>query len=221
MITGKKFTHICETCKKPIEMTNPEYFNRRQDKEKLSLLRSGMVFNNYGPLCGGRIFPETRLLYQDTDNRMIVYYIDGKNKKAGKQEVLERIARDSMEGYSYRIVTDQGEFLEKTEMLLCGYDDRVLLLAKWFTFMVALEIDEKFRPENIWFETDEEGRSVWRIFYPEDYERIFEITPEQYAQYMDMFYDLAESSEEQICIDNKWGSDAAISLYYAMQEEQQ
>ena len=221
MAISKKITHICENCAKPIGITSLKYINDRQDSEKIPFLRNYSLFSNFCPYCGQKIYPETCLLYQDTLHRFIIYYIDGKNKEAKKQEVLKRIADDAIDGYTYRVVTDRVEFVEKVEMLIAGFDDRIMLLAKWTTYLGAMDAAEDIEPENIWFELDEDDRSVWHIDYPDDYERILEITPEQYAQFVSIFCDIADMSDEKILIDNEWASSIVFAIDEAMKEDEQ
>lgn len=223
MARGRTITHICEHCGANIQMTSWEYFNSRHDREKLPQLRSYTLFSNFCPYCGKPIHPPTCLLYQEVDKSVIIYYIDGPEKEAKKQEVLDSIAREPLPGYTYRVVTERVVFIETVEMLLAGFEERIMRLAKWVNFLIYLDVEEERndgrQANHIWFELDEEDTPVWHIDFPDGYQQTLEITPEQYARYVDALADVVEMHEEQICIDDEWGSAIALQIYEAMMED--
>lgn len=204
MAKGTPKLHTCPKCGKVTNYTSWEYINNHQDAVLLPKIEDLSLFLNFCPECGTGLYPDICLLYQDMDMQIIIYYVDGPNKKELKENVLERIEKDRIEGYKYRIVENKTEFAEKVGMLRHGFDDRVAAMGKWAIFHTAKERQEEYAIKGIWFETNENGEPTFRITYEEDMERVMVVTSEMYAQFMDMFWDVAEMSGEEIFANDEW-----------------
>lgn len=170
---------------------------------------SGAFFEWTCPGCKRRFFIEDIFLYNDDENKFMVYLISGYTKR--RQEVptlLKTLDNYDTKGSTLRVSSSFVDFVEKIRILQVGLDDRVVETMK----AVYAQIYSQNHDENVYnmlFEKQNDDDSLNFSVFFKDEDFAVDIPLEAYKQAAKDFSPLFGDHDEDafVMIDQSWLAD--------------
>ena len=133
MATVIRTTVRCPKCGAGSEFEFYQSINAAENPELKEAVLSGDIFVHECPHCGAKQIVRYNLLYHDPDAKVIVCLSD------------TVFHSDGMEGYTCRLVSDAGSFIEKVKIFDAGLDDLAVEMCKYVTKgELEKDVDLKF-----------------------------------------------------------------------------
>lgn len=142
--TSRITTYTCPYCGEKFETEIYETIDANQDEDLRDRCVSGDLFRVSCPHCKKEYMIQFPLLYTDQNHKFVLWL--------GEQEVgdtLKQITAPlNQKGYRLRRTPTLAEFSEKIQIFEDGVDDRIVELAKYDSFIEAVD-NKKAKPEDI------------------------------------------------------------------------
>ena len=119
----------CNNCHRQTEISTPQSLNVALDPSLKQRVRDGSLFVWECPCCGYHNLVKYETLYHDPDARLMVWLLPGNG--VPPQAVSDAVA--SLEGYTFRLVREPGDLVEKVNIHDALLDDVVVEMCKWVT----------------------------------------------------------------------------------------
>lgn len=169
---------------------------------------SGSFFEWKCPSCGGRFFIDDVFLYNDDDNRFMVYFVPGYSEASLKiPSVIKTDEKYDTENSVLRVAASFVDFVEKIRVLEERLDDRAIEAIKAVYSAAYFETNGE-KVYNMIFEDLEEGALSFAVFLEEDDFNV-DIPAEAYEQTKKDFSSLFKEPKEKVFlrIDQDWLKD--------------
>ena len=119
----------CSNCHRPTEVSLHESINVALDPELNARVKDGSLFVWECPYCGTRNLLRYQTLYHDPDAKLMVWLLPGGQEPP--QAVADAVK--DLEGYTFRLVREVGDLVEKVNLHDAGLEDTVMEVCKWVT----------------------------------------------------------------------------------------
>lgn len=175
------------------------------DKQVKEKILSGEFFEWECPGCNARYFVKTPFLYNDDENRFMVYYIpDFKDRSYKVPTVIKTLKEYDTSVSSLRIAANFVDFIEKIRIFESELDDRVIEAVK-LLYTNMYEQDTSKKIFNIIFESFQNKELHFGVYLKdEDFEAVLpESVYEQAIVDFLPFFGL-EPDDEFIVVDQEW-----------------
>lgn len=119
----------CSHCHQGTEAELPRSINVALDPQLKARVRDGSLFVWECPFCGTRNLLKGETLYHDPEGKLMVWLLPGEAvpPKAVSEAVKE------LDGYTFRLVREAGDLVEKVNIHEAGLQDTALEICKWVT----------------------------------------------------------------------------------------
>lgn len=128
MAEYRKTTVVCPSCRVAFSIDACVYIDAQQDSDLLRPLRYARLFRHCCPACRTETRYNYPFVYRDAALRFIGF-CDARDPNARVPD-REKAAALARCGYRLRIAHTAEEIVEKSDVLLAGFDDRVMELFK-------------------------------------------------------------------------------------------
>jgi len=119
----------CSKCHQSTDIDVRQQINTALDPELKARVKDGSLFVWECPYCGQHNLARFETLYHDPDARLMVWLLPG---NAQPPAAVADAVRE-LEGYTFRLVREPGDLIEKVNIFDAGLDDCVVEMCKWVT----------------------------------------------------------------------------------------
>lgn len=119
----------CSRCGKQTEIELRSIIQVAEDPELKLRVKDGSLFVWECPYCGSRNLAKYPVLYHDPQARLMIWLFPG--DEMPPKAVEEAVA--GLEGYTFRLVREVGDLIEKVNIQDAALDDVVMEVCKWVT----------------------------------------------------------------------------------------
>ena len=122
-------TAVCSHCGSSFEAQVYQSINTALDPSLKARVRDGSLFVAECPYCGTRNLLKYQTLYHDPETKLMIWLLPG---DAVPPQAAEEAVKQ-LEGYTFRLVREAGELIEKVNIFASGLEDSVMEMCKWVT----------------------------------------------------------------------------------------
>ncbi len=205
----------CPQCGKNSEFTVWSSIDIQENPEMKGRVESLEAFTFVCPHCGQRQLIDYNFLYNDGDNRLMIYQVvDDEGETAARRSFGGRgiSALKSFLPYTFRIVRSLDELLEKMRIAGAGLDDRIIELFKVLAMRQAAALYPEFHGSEGWFIQNGEGKWIIHLIdgeadqaldvdYEDSFRELYGAVAREYK------IELDEKSKDVFVIDQAWAEE--------------
>ncbi|MEE1115115.1 MAG: CpXC domain-containing protein [Eubacterium sp.] len=158
----------CPECGTESDALILDKINTAVDPSMKEMVRTGDAFLFNCPNCGKKFHLEYPFMYHDPDRKVIIYYVISDEDYKDASRTIGRIQsgavegdEEDFEGYTFRIVRNRHEFLEKFNIFEADLDDRLVELQKLLMGAYIQKSNPDFAFDNIYYFQDKGQEGVF------------------------------------------------------------
>ena len=137
-----KVRATCPGCGETTEITAYSGINVAEEPQLKDKVKDGSLFLWECPHCGKTNLAADQMIYHDPEERLMVWLLPPGSLPEESVKAIEASlekASETLEGYSFRRVSDAGSLIEKVNVFDAGLEDTVIELVKHITKMEMAE----------------------------------------------------------------------------------